>query len=286
MDPAKVWAIFGFHPERALAAPWSFFTYQFLHQGPVSLFFGALALWILGSALEAEWGTGEFAAFWVVATLGGSLSAWVLGTALLSDPFVVPVSMLFAFATLYPDTQFLVFFVIPVKVKWIAWLGAAFLLFAFVGDLRAYGVATAVVRILGATAGFLYFWLRRKGLSQGRKAVFSAAQAVKTAGAVVHDTALEKRNRELFPKVEELRRALREAGEGPLPPPAEAVRQQVEKLVVPGVKVCKPVDFKGDTDATCLKCEGFAECSLRYARGAPAEIAPPRGAGEGGGGSR
>ena len=283
MDPGKVWAIFGFHPGRALEAPWTFFTYQFLHQGPLSLFFGAIALWFLGSALEAEWGTGEYAVFWCVATLGGSLSAWVLGTTLLSDPFVVPVSMLFAFAALYPDTQLLVFFVVPVKVKWIAWLTAGFLVFGFVADL-SHGVGMAVVRIVGSTAGFLFFWLRREGRTRARKVVSSAAQAVKTAGAVAHDTAVERRNRELFPKVEELRQALRAAGGGPLPPGADAVRQQVEKLVVPGVNVCKPVDFKGDKDGVCVKCEGFAECSLRYARGFPAEIVPPRA--EGGGGSR
>ena len=31
-------------------------------------------------------------------------------------------------------------------------------------------------------------------------------------------------------------------------------------------------DFKGDKDGICVKCEGFAECSLRYVRGEPAEI--------------
>jgi hypothetical protein len=41
---------------------------------------------------------------------------------------------------------------------------------------------------------------------------------------------------------------------------------------VPGVNVCKPVDFKGDRDGICVKCEGFAECSLRYVAGQPAEI--------------
>ena len=30
-----------------------------------------------------------------------------------------------AFATLYPNLQFLLFFIIPVKAKWLAWLDAA-----------------------------------------------------------------------------------------------------------------------------------------------------------------
>jgi membrane associated rhomboid family serine protease len=279
-DRVKTLAIFGFHPGMALSAPWSFFTYQFLHDGPLSLFFGAMALWILGSALEAEWGTAEFAAFWAIATLGGSLSAWAVGAILVSDPYVVPVSMLFAFAALFPDTQFLVFFVVPVKVKWIAWVVAAFLFFGFVVDFNR-GVLTAVVRILGATAGFLWFWVRKEGRVRARRAVQAATGAVKSAGVAAHDASLERRNRDLFPKVEALRRAAA-AASAPLAPGAagggappagdEAVRRDLEKLVVPGVKICKPVDFKGDRDLVCLRCEGFAECSLRYVGGAPLEI--------------
>ena len=84
-DPRKTVGLFGFWPQHALEQPWGFLTFQFLHAGPMSLFFGAFALYILGIALEAEWGTGEYTAFWLVASLGASLSAWALGTPLLAD---------------------------------------------------------------------------------------------------------------------------------------------------------------------------------------------------------
>ncbi len=270
MDPAKTRALFGFFPETPFANPWGFVTYQFLHAGPLGLFFGAFMLWMLGSALEAEWGTGPYAVFWLVATLGGSLSAWAVGTPLLGDPFVVPISMLFAFAYLFPDTQFLIFFVIPVKVKWLAWLSAFLLVAAFVVDLTTRGVGTALVRIVGASAGFVWFWVREQGRFKARKAAREAVTAVKTAQAVREDTSLERRNRELFPKVE----ALRSAQKAGLPPPSGGAElpAHLQKLVVPGVNICKPVDFKGDKDLVCLRCEGFAECSLRYLAGKPDEI--------------
>ena len=204
-DPKKVAGLFGFWPQQALTQPWGFLTFQFLHSGPMSLFFGAFALYILGSALEAEWGTTEYTVFWLVATLGGSLSAWALGTPLVSDPFVVPISMLFAYAFLFPDTQFLVFFVIPVKVKWIAFFSAGVLGLAFFRDLFSFGAGPAFVRVLGAGAGFLYFWVRHHGRFKARKAAREAVVAVKTAAVVRQDEALEKRNRELFPRVEALR---------------------------------------------------------------------------------
>ena len=61
------------------------------------------------------------------------------------------------------------------------------------------------MRVLGAGAGFLYFWVRHHGRFKARKAAREAVAAVKTAGAVRQDDALEKRNRELFPRVEALR---------------------------------------------------------------------------------
>ena len=269
-DPVKTRALFGFFPDAPFANPWGFVTFQFLHAGPLGLFFGAFMLWILGAALEAEWGTGPFTVFWLVATLGGSLSAWALGTPLVGDPFVVPVSMLFAFAYLFPDTQFFIFFVIPVKVKWIAWLGAFFLVVAFLVDLATRGAGTALVRIAGASAGFVWFWVREQGRFKARKAAREAVSAVKTVQAVREDSALERRNRELFPKVEALRAALR--AQEPPPPEVAQLPAGLQKLVVPGVNICKPVDFKGDKDLICLRCEGFAECSLRYLAGKPDEI--------------
>lgn len=270
MDPQKAYGIFAFVPGRALLAPWTFFTYQFLHSGPLSLFFGALGLFVLGSALEAEWGTTEFTFFWVVATLGGSVSAWILGAPLLTDPFVVPVSMLFAYALLFPDTRFFVFFVIPVKVVWLAYLTAGFLAFAFVKDLLGAGLGTAVVRVAGAAAGFLFFWVRQHGKFKAKKLTAAVVNTARSAAVARADGALEKRNRDLFPKVEALRAASRTGGG--LPEDQSRFASDLARLVVPGVKVCKPVDFKGDRDLVCLRCEGFAECSLRYVTGRPDEI--------------
>ncbi len=268
-DPKKTAGLFGFWPSQALTQPWGFLSFQFLHSGPMSLFFGAFALYILGSALEAEWGTGEYTAFWLVATLGASLSAWALGTPLVSDPFVVPISMLFAYAFLFPDTEFLVFFVIPVKVKWIALFSLGLLGLAFVRDLFSFGAGPAFVRVLGAGTGFLYFWVRHHGRFKARRAARDAVVAVKAAGAIRQDEVLEKRNRELFPRVEALRASERAGVE---PPGGEGLRTELQRLVVPGVNICKPVDFKGDRDGVCVKCEGFAECSLRYLAGQPGQI--------------
>lgn len=269
-DAPRAFGIFAFQPGLALARPWTFVTYQFLHTSPIDLFFGTMILYVLGMALEAEWGTGGFAVFWLVATLGASGSALLLGHALASGSLIVNVSMLFAYAYLFPDTQFLIFFVVPVKVKWMAWLTAGWLLVRFGIGLASRGAAGALIEIAGATAGFLFFWVRHRGRFHAGKVARVAVLAAKEAGALREDLGLVRRNRELFPKVEALRAASRAGGE--LPRAQAAFASHLSSLVVRGVNVCKPVDFKGDRDGICVKCEGFAECSLRYVAGQPAEI--------------
>ena len=270
MDPKRTFSLFGFDPGAAFERPWTFLTYQFLHQEPFALFYGALVLNSLGSALEMEWGTAEFTVFWLVSTLGASLAALVTGNVLVSGGVLTGASLLFAYAYLFPDMQFLIFFVIPVKVKWLAWLAVLGLAWGLLQATLAGRPGAGFVSVAGAGAGFLFFWLRHHGGTRAKKAAKQAVVAVKTAGAVREDAALERRNRELFPKVEDLRRATQ--GGGDPPPRQREFASELAKLVAPGVNICKPVDFKGDRDGICVRCEGFAECSLRYVAGQPAEI--------------
>ena len=270
MDPVRTFTLFGFDPGAAFERPWTFLTFQFLHQEAFGLFFGTLVLYILGSALEMEWGTAEFTIFWLVSTLGASLAALVTGNVLLSGGVLTGASLLFAYAYLFPDMQFLIFFVIPVKVKWLAWLAVAMLAWGLLQATLAGRPGAGFVNVAGAGAGFLFFWIRHHGGTRAKKAAKLAVVAVKSAGAVREDAALERRNRELFPKVEDLRRAT--LGGGDPPPRQREFEAELRKLVVPGVNLCKSVDFKGDKDGICVTCEGFAECSLRYVAGQPAEI--------------
>lgn len=46
--------------------------------------------------------------------------------------YYIYLSMFFSFATLYPDTQVLFMFIIPVKIKWLAYIDAAFFIFEMI----------------------------------------------------------------------------------------------------------------------------------------------------------
>ncbi|MBL8113054.1 MAG: rhomboid family intramembrane serine protease [Acidobacteria bacterium] len=269
-DPKRTTLLFAFDPSTALSQPWTFITYQFLSgTSLLSLFFGVLILYMLGQALEDEWGTADFTIFWLVATLGGSLSAWAVGTVLSGGSLIVNVSMLFAYAFLFPETKFYIYFVLPVKVTWIAWFTLGVLVVQLGLSVAQGRAGAGIVQLVGATAGFLYFWIRHHGKPKVKLATREVVAEAKQAASERKDDGLESRNRMLFPKVEALRLDTRA---GPLSSDAERFASDLAKLVVPGVKICKPVDFKGDKDGICVRCEGFAECSLRYVAGQPGEI--------------
>ena len=62
-------------------------------------------------------------------------------------------SLLFAFAMLFPDTEFMIFFIIPVKVKWIALLEALTFVAAFI-----FGGWIAKLLVLAAVVNFFIFF--------------------------------------------------------------------------------------------------------------------------------
>ena len=128
---------------------------------PIVFLLSLYFYWFIGSTLEREWGTTKFTVFYAVGFLltlasGFVLDLWGLGSVI--DMFYVNMSLFFAFATLYPDLQVLFFFVIPVKVKWLAWLDLALYVIQCARYL-AGGVWFMCLLPLAAVVNYLlFFW--------------------------------------------------------------------------------------------------------------------------------
>ncbi|MBU44714.1 MAG: hypothetical protein CMN76_15940 [Spirochaetaceae bacterium] len=129
----------------------------------ISVFFEAIILFGFGSQLELLWGRRHFLKYFLVSLLGGVVVWALVGTFL---PVVVwgmgagIAGMLVAYAVIWPDRQVLLFFVIPVKMKWlILGLFVFIFLFALGGSLD-----TVILYSGGALAGALYlFYHARRG---------------------------------------------------------------------------------------------------------------------------
>lgn len=152
-------------PSRALSEPWRFVTYLFLPTS-TSLIWVVFALywtWLVGTNLEHEWGAFKLNTYYLLGALGTTAAAWITREA--QGNFWLNTSLFFAFATLFPNYEILFFFIIPVRVKWLALLTLAFVGFNFfAGDL---GVKAAIAVALGNYV--VFFAGHLIGLARGQR---------------------------------------------------------------------------------------------------------------------
>ena len=66
--------------------------------------------------------------------------------------------LFFAFATLYPDAQFLLFYIIPFKAKWLAWVDGALFAFDIFSRIGQGQYLLALVPIIAILNYLLFFW--------------------------------------------------------------------------------------------------------------------------------
>lgn len=151
-----------------------------------SIYFIAFAwylFWLFGSSLEAHWGAARYNLFlltgWVL-TVGLS---FVTPMAPASNEFIAG-SVFLAFAWLAPNFEIMLFFILPVKVKWLAlftWLGYAVVF--LLGDLSAR------LAVLAATGNFVLFFGRDMWMSvrqRKRRRAYATANQRETAASSLH----------------------------------------------------------------------------------------------------
>lgn len=151
-------ALFCFNRDAILSGQvWRLITFIFVPYSSQGVFFFALTLYFyyfIGTALEREWGANKFTVFYFFGVLLNVLIGFLVGGA---SMYYVNMSMFFAFATLYPDLQFLLFFLIPVKAKWLAWIDAAYFAIAVVQYLLAGRLLLALIPVVAVLNYLLFF---------------------------------------------------------------------------------------------------------------------------------
>ena len=124
----------------------------------------------IGNALERTWGAFRYNIYifsGIIFTVLGAVVLYVISTAngldsitagyLVSSGFstyYINLSIFLAFAATYPDVQVLLFFVIPVKMKWMAYIDAAILAYQFITSGMAGRIA-----IVMSLLNFIVFFL-------------------------------------------------------------------------------------------------------------------------------
>jgi membrane associated rhomboid family serine protease len=104
--------------------PWQIGTYAFLHGSFNHLFFNMLGLWMFGGELEHVWGQKRFLQFYAASVVAAALTQLLVNALLGSHAPTVGASgglfgLLLAFAMIFPNRIILLFFVIPMKAKYL-----------------------------------------------------------------------------------------------------------------------------------------------------------------------
>lgn len=85
--------------------------------------------YFIGSILEQQWGTAKFTIYYLCGMAFSILYGVLFWLITGYDPRIsatyLNLSMFLAFATMFPDHIVLLFFIIPIKIKWLAYLSAA-----------------------------------------------------------------------------------------------------------------------------------------------------------------
>ena len=124
-----------FVPERVLAGEFwrllSFIFYPFdLH--PFFAFFTYYLFFLMGTALEQKWGVGKFNRYIFMGYLS-TIAVAFLSPGVVATNYYIYLSVYLAFAALFPDVELYLFFVVPVKIKWLAWMVAGLTALDFMG---------------------------------------------------------------------------------------------------------------------------------------------------------
>lgn len=101
---------------------WRLLTYIFI-PGFSNIFSFAIMMFFyfqIGRILESNWGTLKFNLYYLTGILLADLCAMILPGGY-ATTYYLNLSLILAFASLYPDNQVLLFFIIPLRMKYLAW---------------------------------------------------------------------------------------------------------------------------------------------------------------------
>ncbi len=153
----------------------------------VTIVIMSLLYYSLGTSLEHTWGAFRFNVYIFSGVLFTVIGAFILyfitgasyGIGYFFSTYYINLSIFLAFAVSYPDMELLLYFILPIKIKWLAVVYAVMVIFQFV-----QGNIVTRVAIGASLLNFVIFFLSSRSVrpytpkQRARKAKFK--QQVKT----------------------------------------------------------------------------------------------------------
>lgn len=135
---------------------------------PFNLFLSCYFYYWIGRTLEQAWGSARFTLFYLSGVLLSALSGMLLGY---TNIYYINLSVFLVIATLYGEMRVLLFFVVPIKMKWMALIDVALILVDVVQFARLGAWAFALAPLASFVNYFIYtwpYWKYKLGLAKHR----------------------------------------------------------------------------------------------------------------------
>lgn len=162
---------------------WQPFTYMFLHGGWMHIIFNLLGLWMFAGELELVWGRDKFIRYYLLSGIGAGFFIALMNYAVFNiygSPYdkIVTIgasgaiyAILLAYAVLWPNREVLLYFLIPVKMKYLVLVFGLIEFFSTFSSNPGGGNISHIGHLGGIITGFLLIKIMRGSASKNNKKI-------------------------------------------------------------------------------------------------------------------
>lgn len=159
---------------------WRVFTFALTGAAgihPIFIIFVLMFYYNIGNSLERAWGAFKFNIYILIGCILTLILGFVFNMGIHAS--YVYTSIFLAFATMFPEFTVRIYFVLPVKMKWLGWISGGILIITFLTG----GLGVKLMVFAGVLNYVLFFWqaiinfFKRNTTQKARKNQYKQAAA-------------------------------------------------------------------------------------------------------------
>ena len=248
---------------------WQFVTYMFLHGGFWHIFFNMYGVLLFGTSIEHLWGTKKFLFYYFFTGIGAGITIFVVNFILGGTDIFIPTigasgalfGLLLAFGILFPNAELLIFFILPIKAKYLVFLYGAIELTAQISSGGNSGISH-LGHLGGLLFGLIFFAISKK---RGIKFSAKKMKARMDKEVIEREKILNPDSKKTVKRLSAILEKLKTGGADAISDDEYQFIKLTDILHTDESNMCASSDFDND-DEHCQKCETLESCLMREIR--------------------